>query len=256
MSNKLVFVVVLVCLLSTPLISQAAITTSLTIGSRGSQVTELQQTLTSLGYYSGPITGYFGVLTKAGVVKFQIANSISPSVGYFGPLSRTALNSLLANNNTTSTGTFTLISDTGGDGGILPTEYTCDGAGISPALSWSNIPAGTKEFAVIMSTIPVDGGTKWGWVLYGIPTTITSLSKASSGVGVSGVGSHGSSLGYQPPCSQGPGDKVYTFTVYALSTSPVLSVPSSQVTGEMLLNAISSITLGKASINLSHARSI
>ena len=29
----------------------------------------------------------------------------------------------------------------------------------------------------------------------------------------------GKSLGYTPPCSQGPGDKIYTFTIYALSTS-------------------------------------
>ena len=74
--------------------AQAAIYSPLTIGSRGAQVTELQQTLTNLGFYSGPISGYFGGLTKAAVVKFQITNNVVPAIGYFGSLSRAKLNQL------------------------------------------------------------------------------------------------------------------------------------------------------------------
>jgi peptidoglycan hydrolase-like protein with peptidoglycan-binding domain len=40
-------------------------------GSRGTTVTQLQNTLTSAGYYNGPITGYYGRLTEASVVRFQ-----------------------------------------------------------------------------------------------------------------------------------------------------------------------------------------
>jgi phosphatidylethanolamine-binding protein (PEBP) family uncharacterized protein len=149
---------------------------------------------------------------------------------------------------------FSLTSDAGVDGGLLPAEYTCDGTGSSPALSWSNAPAGAKEFALMMTTLPVDGGTKWNWVLYGIPGTTSFLAKNSSGVGIPGVGSHGASKGYQPPCSQGPGAKLYTFTLYALSASPILPSASEEVTGEVLSRAISSITLGSASLNLSYAR--
>ena len=43
---------------------------------------------------------------------------------------------------------FSLTSGAGVDGGTLPTDYTCDGAGYSPALSWS-APAGAKEFALL-----------------------------------------------------------------------------------------------------------
>jgi len=81
--------------------AQAAIYSSLTVGSRGAQVNELQQTLTNLGFYSGPVTGYFGGLTRAAVVRFQIANNIVPAVGYFGPLSRGKLNQLAQGKPTT-----------------------------------------------------------------------------------------------------------------------------------------------------------
>jgi PKD repeat protein len=156
---------------------------------------------------------------------------------------------------TVAQGSFSLTSNAGVDGGALPTDHTCDGTGSSPALSWSNAPADTKEFALMMTTLPVEGGIKWNWVLFGIPGTTSFLTKNSSGVGIPGVGSHGYTLGYQPPCSQGPGAKLYTFTLYALSASPTLPGAAEQVTGDVLTEAISSVTLGSASLNLSYARS-
>ena len=150
-------------------------------------------------------------------------------------------------------GSFSLTSDVGVDGGTLPAEYTCDGTGSSPALSWSNAPAGTVEFTLMMTTIPVDGATKWSWVLYGIPGSTTGLVKNSSGVGILGMNSHGTTA-YAPPCSQGPGPKLYTFTVHALSASPTLPGAPDQVTGDVLTEAISSITLGSASLSLSYTR--
>ena len=148
--------------------------------------------------------------------------------------------------------TFSLTSDAGVDGGSLPLEYTCDGAGSSPALSWLDVPAGAKEFALIMSTIAPDG-TKYNWILYHIPATTTGLAKNSTGVGTLGAGSNGATRAYEPPCSQGPGAKLYTFTMYALSASPSLPA-ADQVTGEALIGAMASITLGKATLNLSYTR--
>jgi phosphatidylethanolamine-binding protein (PEBP) family uncharacterized protein len=149
---------------------------------------------------------------------------------------------------------FTLTSPIATDGGTLPAEYTCDGGSASPALSWSNAPAGTREFALMMTTLPGDGTTKWNWVLYAIPGSVTGLARNSSGVGTPGVGSDGLQPAYQPPCSQGPGAKLYTFTLYALSASPSLPAASNQVTGPVLAAAIANITLGSASLKLSYAR--
>ncbi len=149
---------------------------------------------------------------------------------------------------------FKLTSSVGVEGGILPTDYTCDGTASSPALSWANAPIGTKEFALLMTTVPSPGTIKYNWVLSGIPANVTSLSRNTSGVGTAGVGSDGPTANYQAPCSQGPGVKTYTFTIYALSASPVLGVAANAVTGQSLSSAIASTTIGAAVLNLGAAR--
>lgn len=54
-------------------------------------VSELQKRLSSLGYFSGAATGYFGAETEAAVKKFQAANGI-PETGYVASITRAALN--------------------------------------------------------------------------------------------------------------------------------------------------------------------
>ena len=151
-----------------------------------------------------------------------------------------------------NSGSFTLTSTAGIEGATMAADYTCDGTGSSPQLTWSNPPAGTTEFAVLMTTLPGDGTTKWNWVMSGIPAATRSLTKDSFGLGTPGVGSDGPFVGYQAPCSQGPGAKVYTFTVYALSGSPTLS--TTPATGAALTTAMSGLTLGTATLNLSFSR--
>jgi len=147
---------------------------------------------------------------------------------------------------------FTLVSAVGSEGSALPAEHTCDGTGASPPLAWSGAPVGTRKFALLMSTLPRDGGTKYNWVLYDIPASTGSLPSGSFGIGTQGVGSDGPMAAYQPPCSQGPGAKLYTFTLYALSASPVLA--SAAVDGATLETALAPLTLGKATLNLSYNR--
>lgn len=148
---------------------------------------------------------------------------------------------------------FKLSSPVLTDGGTLPAEYTCDGPGSTPALAWSGAPVGTQAYALLMTTLPGDGSTKWNWVLYKLPASTTALGKDSFGQGLAGQGSDGPLLGYQTPCSQGPGAKVYTFTVYALSAMPSLPA-SGNVTGPVLASAIAPVTLGSASLSVSYAR--
>lgn len=149
---------------------------------------------------------------------------------------------------------FRITSSAASDGGALPAAYTCDGTGSTIPLAWSDAPAGTREFALMMTTLPGDGTTKWNWVLYNIPATAAGLAKDSFLVGTPGVGSDGPGTVYNPPCSQGPGAKVYTVTLYALSGSPSFRVPASQVTGQLLTEAIAPLALGSASLKVNHTR--
>jgi phosphatidylethanolamine-binding protein (PEBP) family uncharacterized protein len=167
-----------------------------------------------------------------------------------GSTATTATTSSTTSNSPTSSFSLTSASAVSG---TLPAAYTCDGPGSTPALSWSNPPAGTTEYAVLMTTLPSDGTSKYNWVLHSIPAVKGGLAKDSYGVGTLGVGSDGPFVGYQPPCSQGLGAKSYTFTVYALSAAPSIAT-NTVATGASLSAAISSITLGTASLSLTYNR--
>src|SRR3989344_5135854 len=75
---------------------KCSFTRSLTVGSRGDDVTCLQNYLKGAGHLSVSATGYFGSLTKAAAASWQSANGVSPAVGYFGPISRAKYDSLMA----------------------------------------------------------------------------------------------------------------------------------------------------------------
>ena len=151
---------------------------------------------------------------------------------------------------------FTLASSAFAAGGALPGQYTCDGTGgmlsSSPPLAWTGAPEGTVEYALTITTIALDG-TKWNWVLYNIPGSVTSLAAGTS-LGTAGVSTDGSDLRYYPPCSSGPGEKTYTITLYALSGTPAFSVPANQVTGEILTSAISPLIIGSRQVNVTYTR--
>jgi len=59
-------------------------------GSSGPDVTTLQNRLTALGVYDGPITGYFGGLTEDAVIRFQQAKGLLAD-GVVGPKTKAAL---------------------------------------------------------------------------------------------------------------------------------------------------------------------
>ncbi|MBI2592548.1 MAG: peptidoglycan-binding protein [Candidatus Colwellbacteria bacterium] len=80
--------------------SSGSYTQPLSQGSKGGDVTALQNLLKSEGVYpEGLVTGYFGNLTQKAVGKFQekygIADSNNPGYGFVGPKTRAKINSLL-----------------------------------------------------------------------------------------------------------------------------------------------------------------
>jgi len=73
--------------IAAPAASSVTFAKDLTVGSRGADVTALQN---MLGV--SPATGYFGKLTQAAVIKFQLSKGITPAVGYFGAKTRAVVN--------------------------------------------------------------------------------------------------------------------------------------------------------------------
>jgi Raf kinase inhibitor-like YbhB/YbcL family protein len=77
-------------------------------------------------------------------------------------------------NPTEATG-MTLTSLAFTQGQTLRRTYTADGADVSPALQWAQVPAAAKSFAVICRDADAPGGTFIHWVVYNIPGTATGL---------------------------------------------------------------------------------
>src|SRR5215510_11561720 len=83
-------------------------------------------------------------------------------------------------------GAFTLSSSTFKDGQMMPRKVAnknaqnpnCVGDNVSPQLSWSNPPAGTKSFALTMVDPEGRGGLGvHHWVAYAIPANVTSFAE-------------------------------------------------------------------------------
>src|SRR5262245_43415453 len=80
---------------------------------------------------------------------------------------------------------FTLTSSVFKDGEMLPkriAEYykanpDCVGENVSPPLAWTNVPAGTTSFALVM-TDPEAAFDHW--IAYGIPASVTSFAEGES----------------------------------------------------------------------------
>src|SRR4051812_5298095 len=77
---------------------------------------------------------------------------------------------------------FSLTSSTFKDGTMLATKNAgniktnpnCIGENVSPPLAWSNVPAGTRSFALVMTDPEGRGGLGVNhWVAYGIPANVT-----------------------------------------------------------------------------------
>jgi hypothetical protein len=108
------------------------------------------------------------------------------------------------------------------DGGAIPTDFSCDGVNVSPALTWTEPPAGTQSFALIMDDPDAPMGTWVHWVIFNISASTRDLSEGLptnsqlSDGSLQGKTSAGSS-GYHGPCPPS-GTHRYFFKLYALDT--------------------------------------
>ncbi len=147
---------------------------------------------------------------------------------------------------------FTISSSGVKPDGSLSIEFTGEGEGVSMPLEWSNVPKGTKYFAINLwhlphATDPTD--VKSYWVVYNIPSDIKSIPKNAKGFGIVGYNDKDQS-GYDPMKSKGPGVKEYKLTIYALSEK--LEFSNDKVYLADLLKAIEGKVLGESTLKYTY----
>jgi Raf kinase inhibitor-like YbhB/YbcL family protein len=110
----------------------------------------------------------------------------------------------------------------------IPSKHSCDGADVSPAISWSEPPGGTRSFALIMDDPDAPAGTWVHWVIYNIPAQARNLAENVPKQPELKDGSRQGrndfrKPGYGGPCPPRGGPHRYYFKLYALDTMLNLS---------------------------------
>lgn len=110
--------------------------------------------------------------------------------------------------------------------GQMPRTYTCEGSDVSPPLSWSGVPDGTKSLVLVVddpdAPDPKAPKMTWvHWVLYNLPATSTGLPEAVAAAGLPAGTREGVNdwkrTGYGGPCPP-IGRHRYFHKLYALDT--------------------------------------
>ena len=131
---------------------------------------------------------------------------------------------------------FALTSTTFKDGTMLPKKVAnstanvpnnpnCVGEDVSPQLSWTGVPDGTKSFAILMIDPEGRGGAGVNhWVAYGIPASLTSFAEGEvskpSEKYVGGKSTQGVGF-FSGPCTPpGVSPHHYTFVLVATDLDP------------------------------------
>ncbi|MDB5889124.1 MAG: kinase inhibitor [Rhodocyclales bacterium] len=153
--------------------------------------------------------------------------------------------------------------------------FGCTGDNVSPAIQWSNPPAGTKSFVLQMHDPDAPTGSGfWHWTIYNLPASATGLPQGAGNAstrlpapafgGASDfldTGATGGNGNYGGPCPP-VGDKPhhYMFTLYALSVDDLEAAGGIPRSGTaalhsyMLNRGMTDKVLGKASFMATYGR--
>jgi Raf kinase inhibitor-like YbhB/YbcL family protein len=123
----------------------------------------------------------------------------------------------------TSTQVLTLHSSAFAANQPIPTQFSCEGANLSPPLSISHVPAQAKSLALIVDDPDAPRGTFTHWLLWNIPPETNAIAEgqppAKAEEGLNDFGK----LGYGGPCPPS-GTHRYRFRLFALDTD--LNLPN------------------------------
>ncbi len=154
---------------------------------------------------------------------------------------------------------FTLTSSDIAPGGKIANaqvynRYGCMGDNISPALSWTHAPAGTRSFALLVDDPDAATGSGWWhWVLYNLPASTSSLPAGAGDAqksalppgAVQGRSDFGTS-DYGGPCPPPGAPHHYHFRLYALKVAK-LDLPS-DASAALVATTVRAQALGSAEL--------
>jgi len=145
---------------------------------------------------------------------------------------------------------FEMKSPAFAQGKMIQKKYTCDGADVSPPLTWTEPPSGTKGFALIADDPDAPMGTWVHWVVYDLPVGARQLAEGVPKQETLPDGTKQGSndfrrIGYGGPCPPtGPVHR-YFFKLYAVDKK--IGLPPG-ATKQQVLEAIKDHTLGQAEL--------
>lgn len=169
---------------------------------------------------------------------------------------------------------FVLSSSAFSDNGVIPKRHTCLGENVSPPLSWTGAPEGTKSFVLIMEDLDAQqsAGKAWThWVVYDISARRNRLDenipKQFTIQIVKGTNieifrqAHGSDkasergrVGYQGPCPPEGKTHTYRFTLYALSIDKLPLSTSISPTRQEVEEAMAGKVLAQTTLHAKFGR--
>lgn len=158
---------------------------------------------------------------------------------------------------------FRLTSPTLKEGGTLPIDqvsasFGCKGGNLSPALSWSGAPEGTKSFVLSLYDMDAPTGSGfWHWVMFNIPASTHELAagiSAEKGAPDGAIQSRADSgyPGFTGVCPPPGTTHRYVFTLTALKVDalPLKSDASGALIGFMT----NANALGSAKLNVTYGQ--
>lgn len=144
---------------------------------------------------------------------------------------------------------FKISSPSFNNGELIPVKYTCDGANISPPLSWTAPPERTKSFALIADDPDAPIGDWVHWILFNIPSDTRELKEESSSkhnlpkATIEGMNDFRKN-NYGGPCPPS-GTHRYFFKLYALD---IMLPLKESTTKKQLLDAMKGHILAEATL--------
>jgi Raf kinase inhibitor-like YbhB/YbcL family protein len=147
-------------------------------------------------------------------------------------------------------------------GQLMPRDYSPDGRNVSPPLTWRNLPAGTRQMAVICEDYGAGNPPPWvHWIIYNIPASARGLPEgipfdASDPMPAGLEGAEQGNNNWGLPMYRGPAPPAgtvheYEFTVFALDVE--LDLPPG-LTRAALLQVIDGHVIGQGNMVPTYTR--